>query len=498
MGGMATTPSSLSKAKGDGTAPSGQAGPAARASDTGAPRSFITPAFPQAEAMGPGAAFATGQVSPSLGGKREPERAGFAAKPIRGNRKRVRTLSEPNPYSYTKTMEDRSRGESLLELGRADGTGSGGKAGQPSTPGNDTNAQILEIIRRRQAEAKTQAKTVPPTTLLKQPELPELRTPDGNAPRNLLESAQALAAQRKAREAANPAAKPAGLQPAVFRPIRQQPAGLGQGNQGGIVQAQAPVPMPDLSRVPVPAPLPGQGSGAPLAGLDHLSNLMEEGLRRIAPFTSGGSLSILGLSPEGIRILQSMAPAEPLPPLPPSEAQEGGPVTYPGLDPEQGKADSAFGPLITPVPREATPPSTGGYGEEREDLPDTSILEIKPHEEDETYPQPSNDLSGKDKTGIWKKARDYAGSKLGKADLERREWAMKHNRPNSPYGALWPNLPSKKGSNIKTYGDFTFKWDYRHGGEIEVFQRGEHLGVLDPLTTEWIKHGEGKREGPKN
>ena len=241
MGGMATEPSSLSKPKGADTAPSGQAGPAARASDTGAPRSFITQAFPQAQAMGPGAAFAAGQVSPSLGGKREPERAGFAAKPVRGNRKRVRKLSEPNPYSYTKTMEDRSRGESLLELGRAGDFGQDGKAGQPSTPGNDTNAQILEIIRRRQAEAKAQAKAVPPTTLLKQPDLPELRTPDGNAPRNLLESAQALAARRKARDTANAAAQPAGLQPAVFRPgQQQQPAGLGQGVTGGIVKAQAP------------------------------------------------------------------------------------------------------------------------------------------------------------------------------------------------------------------------------------------------------------------
>jgi len=241
MGGMATEQSSLSKAKGDGTAPSGQAGAAARASDTGAPRSFITPAFPQAETLGPGATFAAGSASPSLRGKREPERAGFAAKPIRGNRKRVRKLSEPGPYSYAKTMEDRSHGQALPELGRADGFGQGGRAGQaPSTSGNDTNAQILEIIRRRQQEAKTQAKTIPPTTLLKQPELPELRTPDGNAPRNLLESAQALAAQRRARDAANPTAQPAGLQPAVFRPGQSLPGGFMPTGQGGIVQARSP------------------------------------------------------------------------------------------------------------------------------------------------------------------------------------------------------------------------------------------------------------------
>ena len=224
MGGMATEPSSLSKPKGGDTAPSGQAGAATRPSDTGSPRSFIMSSLPGDDAIGPGAAFAAGSASPSL----------------RGNRKRVRKLSEPSPYSYAKTMEDRSHGQSLLELGRADGLGNGGKADQPSTAsGNDTSRQMLEIIRRRQEEAKARAKTVPPTTLLKQPGMPELRTPDGNAPRNLLESAQALAAQRKAREAANPAAQSTGLQPAVFRPgQQQQPSRLGQGNQGRMVRAQ--------------------------------------------------------------------------------------------------------------------------------------------------------------------------------------------------------------------------------------------------------------------
>ena len=112
------------------------------------------------------------------------------------------------------------------------------QAGGPAAyPLGETNRQILEIIRRRQQEAEKQ----PKATLLKQPDLPEtleLRTPEGHAPRNLLESVQALAAQRKAREAASPAAPPTGIQPAVFRP--GQETGFGQIGQGGIVQTRVP------------------------------------------------------------------------------------------------------------------------------------------------------------------------------------------------------------------------------------------------------------------
>jgi len=139
------------------------------------------------------------------------------------------------------------------------------------------------------------------------------------------------------------------------------------------------------------------------------------------------------------------------------------------------------------VPRETTPSITGGYGEEREDLPDTSILEIKPHTKHEPYPQPSTDLSGKDKGGIWKDARDYAGTEQGKADLERRETAKRRKQPIAPYGELWKKLTPQKGSGTRAQGDFEFEWDYAHGGEIEVYQRGQHLGALDPLTTEWKK-----------
>jgi len=52
-----------------------------------------------------------------------------------------------------------------------------------------------------------------------------------------------------------------------------------------------------------------------------------------------------------------------------AEVREGGPVNFLGPDPKQARADSASGPLITPVPRETTPSTTGGYGEEAAEVP---------------------------------------------------------------------------------------------------------------------------------
>jgi len=103
---------------------------------------------------------------------------------------------------------------------------------------------------------------------------------------------------------------------------------------------------------------------------DWLGKKLREGMQQALPHTPAGKAFLLGQAVlQGLDQSQSMAPAEPMPALPPSEAQEGGPMNFPGRDPEQGKADSTSGPLITPTPRQTTPPSTGGYGEEAAEIP---------------------------------------------------------------------------------------------------------------------------------
>lgn len=61
-------------------------------------------------------------------------------------------------------------------------------------------------------------------------------------------------------------------------------------------------------------------------------------------------------------------------------------------------------------------------------------------------------------------------------------------KQNSP---VWNGLDSYR-NGLKMSGTgksrLFYSWDYLHN-EIEVFnRRGEHIGVLDPLTGEWIKH----------
>lgn len=103
---------------------------------------------------------------------------------------------------------------------------------------------------------------------------------------------------------------------------------------------------------------------------DWLGKKLREGMQQALPHTPAGKALLLGQAVlQRLNQSQSMAPAEPMPPLPPSEAQEGGPMNFPGRDPKQARADSASGPLITPVPRETTPPTTGGYGEEAAEIP---------------------------------------------------------------------------------------------------------------------------------
>jgi hypothetical protein len=61
-----------------------------------------------------------------------------------------------------------------------------------------------------------------------------------------------------------------------------------------------------------------------------------------------------------------------------------------------------------------------------------------------------------------------------------------HKSQSKIWKSFHPGPNNKTRRNTK--GTELYQWDYKHGGEIEVYNKyGEHLGVKDPETGEMIK-----------
>jgi len=173
-----------------------------------------------------------------------------------------------------------------------------------------------------------------------------------------------------------------------------------------------------------------------------------------------------------------------------------GPVNFPGQDPEQGKADSASGPLITPVPRETTPSTAVGYGEERDELPDMSALDIRPVGT-EDLGKPAEQVLGKGKQALLPNQDAWLKTDEARRLSEFRDQRQKSGQSTPPYGPVWQNLKPNKGGASRSHNGFRFEWDRQHGGEIEVFDDKIHIGVIDPVTGNWLKPGDSDKNGKK-